>query len=559
MERELPHPPPMNSPNRWPRAVRASAVAFFALVLVAAPPQGATIVAGAPVWTAGGAEASAQRPQTRSRAKARASAKRTAARRSNVKRTAKRSAPRRAAAPAGPAWTSPNGQAALAADLQGMIDRRVRGGKFGVMVVSLSRGDTLFARNAGDMMQPASTMKLFATAVALDRFGPDHTFSTDVLRDGAVSADGTVAGNIYLRADGDPAMSARFFRDPNLPMATLARNVAAAGVRRVSGDLLYDATAFDDQRIPDGWKTTYLGAAYAARVSALSLNENLVWVVVHPDGRVNLEPATSTIPLRNRVRVTKGGGGRIAARRASDGAIDVSGSIGSRSGPLRYSLVVDDPALFTAGALRAALQEAGVTVAGTVRPARTPANAQKVASFDSPPLAQIVSLMNRESINIVAELLYRNAARAGAPNGMSSGRVAEAHMREFLQKKVGADPQAIRASDGSGLSTLDYMTPRMMVQLLSYAHKGPWSSAFHGSLPVAGESELLRRRMRSTPAQGNLHAKTGTTNTVIGLGGFVTARDGEIVAFAFLYNGADRWNAKSAMDAMGATIANFVR
>jgi serine-type D-Ala-D-Ala carboxypeptidase/endopeptidase (penicillin-binding protein 4) len=452
--------------------------------------------------------------------------------------------------------------AALQSDLAGMISTRVRSGQFGVMIASLTRGDTLFAQNAGEMMQPASTMKLFSTAVALDRFGPEHTFSTDVLRDGAIGADGTVNGSIYLRADGDPSMSARFYKDPNLPMATLARNVAAAGVKHVKGDLVYDATAFDDQKIPDGWKTTYLGAAYAARVSALSLNENLVWVVVQPGGKtasVTLEPVTTSIPVRSNVRLVGGRGGRIIARRAADGGIDVSGSIGSLSGPLRYSLVVDDPALFTAGALRAALQNVGITVDGTVKPGKTPGSAEKVASLGSPPLSQIVSEMNRESINIVAELLFRDAARASAPNAIGSAQTGLANLREFLQKKVGVDPQAVRVSDGSGLSTLDYLTPRVMIELLSYAHKGPWSSAFHGSLPVAGESELLRRRMRSTPAQGNLHAKTGTTNTVVALGGYVTAKDGEILAFSFIYNGNDRWNAKATMDAMGATLANFVR
>jgi D-alanyl-D-alanine carboxypeptidase/D-alanyl-D-alanine-endopeptidase (penicillin-binding protein 4) len=247
------------------------------------------------------------------------------------------------------------------------------------------------------------------------------------------------------------------------------------------------------------------------------------------------------------------------ARRSSDGGIDVSGSIGSQSGPLRYSLVVDDPALFTAGALRAALQNAGITVDGTIKAGKTPANAQKLAGLPSAPLSEIVSEMNRESINIVAELLYRNAARAVAPNGIGTAETALTNLRDFMEKKVGADPYAIRASDGSGLSTLDMMTPRIMIQLLSYAHKGPWSSAFHGSLPVAGESELLRLRMRSTPAQGNLHAKTGTTNTVVGLGGYVTSRNGEILAFSFIYNGNDRWNAKATMDGMGATLANFVR
>jgi D-alanyl-D-alanine carboxypeptidase/D-alanyl-D-alanine-endopeptidase (penicillin-binding protein 4) len=115
------------------------------------------------------------------------------------------------------------------------------------------------------------------------------------------------------------------------------------------------------------------------------------------------------------------------------------------------------------------------------------------------------------------------------------------------------------ASDGSGLSTLDRMTPRALVHLLAYSHEAPWASTFHASLPVAGESELLAQRMRMTPAQGNLHAKTGTTNDVASLGGYVTARDGEVLAFAFVYNGDDRWNAKMTMDQMGATLAAFVR
>ena len=117
----------------------------------------------------------------------------------------------------------------------------------------------------------------------------------------------------------------------------------------------------------------------------------------------------------------------------------------------------------------------------------------------------------------------------------------------------------MRATDGSGLSVLDRVTPRALVQLLGHAHAAPWGSAFHASLPVAGESELLRRRMRATPAQGNLHAKTGTTNTVVGLSGYVTAENGEVLAFALLYNGTDRGRAREAMDAIGPTMAAFSR
>jgi D-alanyl-D-alanine carboxypeptidase/D-alanyl-D-alanine-endopeptidase (penicillin-binding protein 4) len=115
------------------------------------------------------------------------------------------------------------------------------------------------------------------------------------------------------------------------------------------------------------------------------------------------------------------------------------------------------------------------------------------------------------------------------------------------------------AADGSGLSTLDRVTARSLVQLLSYAHRAPWSREFHESLPVAGREETLRLRMRSTPAQGNLHAKTGTTADVVALSGYVSARTGEMLAFAFLYNGKDRWNARVTIDAMGATLASFQR
>lgn len=547
MERELLFSTPMHRILPRPSAPRVTALVALGALLLAPSGDLASLprLASQPAELHGVGAAQAQ-------SRGKSARKRTPTRRVRA---------RRPAAPPPPTWTSPRRAADLASDFATMISNRIRGGKFGVMVVSLTRGDTLFAHGAGDMMQPASTMKLFSTGAALDRFGPEHTFSTDVLRDTASAPGGVVNGSLYLRADGDPSMSSRFWKNANLPMNTLARSIAATGVRHVKGDLVYDASAFDDQKIPDGWKTKYLGAAYAARVSALSLNENVVWVVVRPEGgsaRVELEPATSTIPLTSTVRVVRGRRGRIVARQRGDG-IEVSGSVGANSGPLRYSLVVPDPALFTAGALHAALKTAGITVDGAVRPGKTPATAAKVASFISPPLSQIISEMNRESINVVAELLYRDAARATAPDGMSSADAALANMREFLTKKVGASAAHINVSDGSGLSTLDSLTPRMMIQLLSYAHHGPWSSAFHGSLPVAGESELLRRRMRSTPAQGNLHAKTGTTDTVIGLGGYVTAKDGEIVAFSFLYNGNDRWNAKATMDAMGATLANFVR
>ena len=163
----------------------------------------------------------------------------------------------------------------LDADLASMLTRRVRSGRWGVIVVSLTRGDTLYQVNADQPLRPASTMKLFTSALAFDRLGPDYEFATDVLRNGPVDSAGRVNGNLILRGDGDPSLSNRFLRgEPDAPMQSLARAVAAAGVKHVHGDLIGDATAFEAQRIPDGWLRRYLESGYAARVSALSLNDN---------------------------------------------------------------------------------------------------------------------------------------------------------------------------------------------------------------------------------------------------------------------------------------------
>lgn len=426
-----------------------------------------------------------------------------------------------------------------------------------MVVVSVTRGDTLFSSNPDALLKPASIMKMMTTGLALERFGPDHTFETAVLRDRPVN-NGVLEGNLYLRGGGDPTLSLRFWQGES-PTDALARQVAAAGITRVRGNVIADESAFAVERIPVGWKPSYLMSAYAAPVSALSLNENLVWIVARPENGkavVELDPATSAIPVTSTVRVVGGSGGRIVARRTAEG-IAVSGTIGSRSRPRRYSLVIQEPPTFAAGALHASLRKVGVEVEGGVRAGATPKGAEGVAEVRSLPLSHMVSYMNRESINHFAELLYRNASRDSSHAG-SSAAALEA-LRGFLSGKAGARPGDIRVADGSGLSEADSLTARAMVQLLAYAHKAPWGSVFHASMPVAGESELMRRRMRSTPAQGNLHAKTGTTNSVASLAGYVTALNGEVLAFAFIYNGRDRLGARATMDRMGPTMANFHR
>lgn len=518
------------------RKLRALAVVMLAAVIVA--PQPSTSQA-------------AKKKQTSSTTKKKAAPKKKAAAKKTVRKAAPRPAPVINA-------TSPRSAAALASDLASFTSR-VSDGSFGVMAVSLTREDTLFTHNAGTPLVPASTMKMLTAAAVFERFGPRYRFSTDVLHDGSLGQDGTLTGNVYLRGDGDPALSGRYMTGgPEAPMNYLADQLVARGVRRITGQIIGDDTAFDDRKIPEGWLTRYLQSGYAARVSGLSLNENLVWVTIEPAG-VRLEPATSAIPLTSNVRTVAGSGASLSVRRSSSGHISVSGTIGRNSPPRRYQYVVEDPASFATGALHSALIAKGITVDGGIRMAKTPSNAQKLASLESPTLDRIVATMNRASINHFAELLLRNAARGPERDVQGTAARGQALLRQFFAEKVKADTMQLQVADGSGLSTLDRVTPRAMTQMLGYAHRAEWGPWFHASLPVAGESETMRRRMRGGQAQGNLHAKTGTTNDVVALSGYVTAVNGEVIAFTFIYNGRNRAGARSMMDVMGQTLANFGR
>ncbi|MEX2182408.1 MAG: D-alanyl-D-alanine carboxypeptidase/D-alanyl-D-alanine-endopeptidase [Gemmatimonadaceae bacterium] len=460
--------------------------------------------------------------------------------------------------------TLPQGRAALEHDLETLLGRSTRSGRWGVMVLSLARGDTLFSRDADAQLLPASTMKLYTAAIAFERFGPAHQFRTEVLRNGELLGDGTVDGDLILRGAGDPSLAPKYaiWNDGLRPMDAIADLVVAAGVRRVRGDIVGDASAFDDRRVPDGWRRRYLQAGYAARVSALSVNENIAHVSVRATPRgaaVQFSEPLMGMPISSTVTVRQGS--RSAFIRVwqdtTRGYFRVHGWIGALSPTRTYQVVVEQPEHFAAAAFRGALERRGIVVDGVVRADHAPPTAQRVTAWGSPPLAQLVATMNGESNNHFAELLFRNTARS--TGGVGSADVANESLQAFMADRVGVERNAVFAADGSGLSTLDRVTPRSMVMLLAYAAAAPWGLVYQSTLPVAGRSETLKARMRHTAAADNLRGKTGTTNDVTSLGGYVTARNGELLAFAFIYNGRELSRARATIDAMGVTLAGWAR
>lgn len=432
------------------------------------------------------------------------------------------------------------------------------GGDWGVLAVGVESGDTLIAINADALFIPASNNKIFSAVWALDLLGPDHRFETDLLAAGPIEG-GVLRGDLVIRGSGDPAFGyPDFTRDPMDPLRIMAERLRERGVQRVEGAVVGDPFAFDTILIGEAWpRDTGGGSAnYAPRVSGLPFQRNVVSIraVAGAGGQTVLEltPPVDVVPVVARSRT--GGGRAFAVREPTGDTIQVRGTVTSRASIFRVG--VSNPAMMTTDALRVALEEAGIEVQGATRLGRTPENARLLHRHYSIPLTAMVRMMNNESDNFFAEHVYKAAAKRALGEGsyLRGGPASALHFNEVADVPLGAMYQM----DGSGLSLHNRATPRAMIAALLHAHRAPYAEAFHASLAVAGErSGTLRRLFTSTPAAGNLHAKTGFINNVRTLSGFVTSAGGEMIAFAFLYNGRSTSPARGVQTDLGVLLAEY--
>jgi D-alanyl-D-alanine carboxypeptidase/D-alanyl-D-alanine-endopeptidase (penicillin-binding protein 4) len=403
----------------------------------------------------------------------------------------------------------------------------------GVLVRSLTRGDTLYQRDAERVFVPASNQKLLTSATALDRLGAEYRFVTRVLATGETSADGTLHGDLVLQGSGDPILS-------TADLADLARQVAAAGVRRVTGSLRADESRFDANPRSRGWSAGD-EFDYSNQISALSLNRNRVRVRVAPGDRpgrlaaITLEPPTSYVRVVNRcVTGPSGGTARVIFQRARDrNEVTVSGSVPAGGGAVADYVTVEQPALYAANVFRDALRDAGSEIVGPTVWLRAPFGARPLAAHSSPPLAEILPLLNKPSDNFIAEMLLQGLGAERQGTGTTSAGAAE--VRAFLRDTV-MDGNPVVVSDGSGLSRMDLVSPATLCGLLEFMSRHRDADVFRRSLPIAGVDGTLGRRMRNTPAANNAHAKTGTLTHVSALSGYVTAANGETLVFSLMTN-----------------------
>ncbi len=485
------------------------------------------------------------------------------------------------------ATTSPSPAAPPAvtrAGLTRMIDSMVNAPEFrtalwGVLIVDPEARDTLYAHNSAKLFIPASNQKIVSGSVILEQLGPEFRFRTTFAAYGAIE-NGTLDGDLAVIGRGDPTMSDHMMQDAMIPLRAIADSLWQRGIRRITGDIVAAGNALPGPVAGAAWPWDGLNGASFAGVDELLFNEGLSTFRVRPGANIGDTAVVETRPSRTfpivRVVATtiardttaasaggRGGpgGGRGTGTRVSafhdtlTSEVIVRGQIAlGDSATIR--LPQHDPNAAFVAALAEALTERGIVVDRQATAWSQESHADSLFTVLSIPLKEIMPAMMKPSQNQIAEVFLRTLGleRAGVGTADSGRRVVE---RQFAAWNIPSDAFVVR--DGSGLSRSDLISPEAIVSILEAMRRSPNFQVFFESLPIAGVDGTIRTRMRDTPAQGNLRAKTGTLSMVRSLSGYVRTADGRLLEFSVLCN---NWTTPQAAvdrvaDAIGVGLAQL--
>ncbi|MGC4894614.1 D-alanyl-D-alanine carboxypeptidase/D-alanyl-D-alanine endopeptidase [Micromonospora sp. DT31] len=446
-----------------------------------------------------------------------------------------------------------------------LADNRLDGAQAGVVVVDTTTGRTLYDRNGTRRLIPASNTKLLTSTAAMELLGPGHRFATDVSTDGRRRA-GVLSGDLYLRGGGDPTMLAADYD-------RLAAQVAAAGVRVVTGDLVADDTRYDHDRLGPDWTWDDEPYYYAAQVSALTVapdtdyDAGTVIVNAVPGSRTGARPKVTMTPdngwlrIDNRAETVAGGETSISfERQHGTNTVVVTGQIALGAATESDWVTVWEPTGYAADIFRSALRRHGVRVIGrTVLGTATPDTATPLARHDSMPLAEFMVPFMKLSNNGHAEVLTKELGRVLSGSGTWAAGLSA--IGNYVGDS-GMDTGTLRQRDGSGLSRRNLVPPAQFVTLLTSVRDEPWFGTWYAALPVAGNPDrfvggTLRSRMTGTAAANNVHAKTGSLTGVSGLSGYVTSADGRVLAFSIVLNNYLTSSVKGLEDQIAIALATY--
>jgi D-alanyl-D-alanine carboxypeptidase/D-alanyl-D-alanine-endopeptidase (penicillin-binding protein 4) len=425
-------------------------------------------------------------------------------------------------------------------------DPRFEHAFWGVLIKSLKTGEIWYERNADKLFMPASNEKIPTTAAALIKLGPEFTFKTELYYDGFIEGN-TLDGDLIVVGEGDPTLYTRFYDTPKDVFKKWARILNEKGVQIISGRIIGDDNAFDDNRIGYGWAFNNLDTWYSAEIDALQINENYIDLKIVPPSSSNeeikIEPNINSkyFKLTNNLNAVESGSSNIwTSREYGTNNIVLNGTVLIGDKPIERSPSITNPCLFYVTVLKETLEEEGIKVMGN------PTDCDDIPGWTrqqtdlilidlhlSPPLKEILKNLMKPSQNLYAETMTKTLGWKF--KGEGSFRQGKKVVEEVL-KSFGIEPESYAYMDGSGLSRYNYISPRQITAILEGMLNSPYKTEWLETFPIAGVDGTLRNRMKNTSAEGNVRAKTGTISNVRGLSGYAATADGEEIVFSFLVN-----------------------
>jgi D-alanyl-D-alanine carboxypeptidase/D-alanyl-D-alanine-endopeptidase (penicillin-binding protein 4) len=426
-----------------------------------------------------------------------------------------------------------------------LANNKLSGALAGVSIRLAETGEVIFELNAATRLKPASNMKLFSGAAALEILGVDYTFTTEVVATGEIIGD-KLHSDLYLKGKGDPTLLAK-------DLDEMAASLREFGVREVKGSLIADDTWYDDVRLSEDITWSDETQYYGSQISALTVSPDAdydagtIIVAVSPSSkegeqaRIEVTPATDYVQIINQATTGSSESSEDISveRKHGTNQIIVKGTIPLEANCSHSWVAVSEPTGLALSLFQQSLKKQGIEINGVKKEGgKAPDSAKILVSKESMPLKQLFMPFMKLSNNGHAEVLVKEMGKVIHHEG--SWEKGLAVVEAFLSE-IGVNTDTLCLRDGSGMSHVNMVPAHEIAELLFQVQGKKWFPAFLKSLPVAGVGERLiggtiRSRMQSTAAEGSIKAKTGTLAGVSSLSGYVMTQDGEDLIFSIVFN-----------------------
>jgi serine-type D-Ala-D-Ala carboxypeptidase/endopeptidase (penicillin-binding protein 4) len=436
-------------------------------------------------------------------------------------------------------------------------DISIKHASYGILIKNISSNKIISELNPEQSLIPASVMKVPVTAAALSIIGSGYRFSTSLGYSGTIDREGTLNGNIYIVGGGDPSFGTTRFDNEYSTDSIFEKwhkAIKLAGIKKVDGSVIADASIFDDELIPSAWLWDDMGNYYGAGACGLNINENGYKVTFQPAAKegdiakvLSFDPELSYLNISNKVTTGKAGSGDNVIIYGSPYSISriFEGTVPADKPAFEVKGSMPDPSYYCAYALHYFLLNKNIICSlrpNTVRVLRqqkgyTKPQMTNISTHLSPTLEDIIDKTNIHSINSYAEAILKMTGYIALKEGSTNGGIKA--VKDFWKSKT-IDTDGLVMKDGSGLSPNDRISAGQLASMMEYIVKDKTiSRIFLNSLPVAGVTGSIKDNFKGTAAENNLRAKSGYMNNARAYTGVVKDKKGEEIVFAIMINNFD--------------------